>query len=216
MPGEFHHEHGEVKTHDHVTFHLSNGAQVTYNDARRFGFMDLAPRAEIETCRHFVGMGIEPLGNELSGDIIAALFHGRRTPLKAALLDQRLIAGLGNIYVCEALFRAGLHPEAPAGSLATKAGRAEQGAHRLAAVIREVLTEAVEAGGSTLRDHAQVNGDLGYFQHTFRVYDREGEPCRAEGCGGTITRIVQAGRSTFFCPTCQKRRTRRAPSSTSA
>ncbi len=204
MPGEFHHELGGVGAHDHVTFKLSNGASVTYNDARRFGFMDLVPRPEIETCRHFAGMGIEPLGNELSGETIAALFAGRRTPLKAALLDQRLIAGLGNIYVCEALFRTGLHPEAPAGSLATRAGRPTRRAHQLAEVIRDVLSEAVQAGGSTLRDHAQVDGSLGYFQHSFRVYDREGEPCVTPECTGTVARLVQSGRSTFYCPVCQK------------
>lgn len=204
MPGEFHHEHGGLSAHDHVVFHLSNGASVTYNDARRFGFMDLVPRPGVETCRHFAGMGIEPLGNELSGEIIARLFTGKRTPLKAALLDQRLIAGLGNIYVCEALFRTGLHPEAPAGSLATKAGQPTNKAHRLAEVIRDVLSEAVEAGGSTLRDHAQVDGTLGYFQHSFRVYDREGEACVTPGCTGTVARLVQSGRSTFYCPECQK------------
>jgi len=205
MPGEFHHEHGGLGAHDHVVFQLSNGASVTYNDARRFGFMDLVPRAEIETCRHFAGMGIEPLGNELSGETIAALFAGRRTPLKAALLDQRLIAGLGNIYVCEALFRTGLHPEAPAGTLADGKGRPTQKAHQLAQVIRDVLSEAVTAGGSTLRDHAQVDGSLGYFQHSFRVYDREGEPCVTPECTGIVERLVQSGRSTFYCPVCQKR-----------
>ncbi|WP_134498553.1 bifunctional DNA-formamidopyrimidine glycosylase/DNA-(apurinic or apyrimidinic site) lyase [Microvirga pakistanensis] len=204
MPGEFHHEHGGLGAHDHVVFALSNGASVTYNDARRFGFMDLVPRSGIETCRHFAGMGIEPLGNELSGEAIARLFAGRRAPLKAALLDQRLIAGLGNIYVCEALFRTGLHPEAPAGALATKAGKPTDKAHQLAQVIREVLSEAVEAGGSTLRDHAQVDGSLGYFQHSFRVYDREGEPCVTPECTGTVARLVQSGRSTFYCPVCQK------------
>lgn len=205
MPGEFHHAHGGLSAHDHVVFHLSNGARVTYNDARRFGFMDLVPRSSLETCRHFAGMGIEPLGNELSGETIARLFAGKRTPLKAALLDQRLIAGLGNIYVCEALFRTGLHPEAPAGSLVTKKGAPTEKAYRLAEVIRDVLAEAVEAGGSTLRDHAQVDGSLGYFQHAFRVYDREGEPCVAPGCAGTVARLVQSGRSTFYCPHCQKR-----------
>ncbi|SCY50994.1 bifunctional DNA-formamidopyrimidine glycosylase/DNA-(apurinic or apyrimidinic site) lyase [Microvirga guangxiensis] len=204
MPGEFHHEHGGLGAHDHVVFQLSNGASVTYNDARRFGFMDLVPRSEIETCKHFAGMGIEPLGNELSGETIAALFAGRRTPLKAALLDQRLIAGLGNIYVCEALFRTGLHPEAPAGSLAAKSGKPTEKAHQLAEVIRDVLSEAVTAGGSTLRDHAQVDGSLGYFQHSFRVYDREGEPCVTPQCTGTVSRLVQSGRSTFYCPVCQK------------
>ena len=166
---------------------LSNGARVTYNDARRFGFMDLVPRSGIETCRHFREMGIEPLGNELSGEAIARLFAGKRTPLKAALLDQRLIAGLGNIYVCEALFRAGLHPrgrrQAPS---RPDAGAPTESARRLAAVIREVLDEAVEAGGSTLRDHAQVDGTLGYFQHRFRVYDREGDPARPPAAPASV------------------------------
>ncbi|WP_112662102.1 bifunctional DNA-formamidopyrimidine glycosylase/DNA-(apurinic or apyrimidinic site) lyase [Microvirga flavescens] len=204
-PGSFHHDPGKASPHDHVVFTLSNGATVTYNDTRRFGFMDLVPRTEIETCRHFAGMGIEPLGNELSGETIARLFADRRTPLKAALLDQSLIAGLGNIYVCEALFRAGLHPQAPAGSLATKAGKPTAKAHELADIIRDVLTEAVKAGGSTLRDHAQVDGTLGYFQHTFRVYDREGEACVTPRCTGTVARLVQSGRSTFYCPQCQRR-----------
>jgi len=205
VPGEFHYEHGGLGAHDHVVFALSNGATITYNDARRFGFMDLVPRSGIETSKHFAGMGIEPLGNELSGETIAKLFAGKRTPLKAALLDQRLIAGLGNIYVCEALFRTGLHPEAPAGSLVTKKGQPTGKAHQLADVIRDVLSEAVEAGGSTLRDHAQVDGSLGYFQHSFKVYDREGEACVTPQCTGTVTRLVQAGRSTFYCPVCQKR-----------
>jgi formamidopyrimidine-DNA glycosylase len=204
-PGAFHREHGGESAHDHVVFHLSSGASVIYNDARRFGFMDLVSRAELETCRHFRDLGIEPLGDELSGEAIARLFRGRRTPLKTALLDQRLIAGLGNIYVCEALFRSKLHPEAPAGSLATATGRATRKAHRLATVIREVLEEAVAAGGSTLRDHAQVDGSVGYFQHAFRVYDRAGEPCTTPDCTGAVKRLVQAGRSTFFCPVCQKR-----------
>ena len=196
-PGEFHHEPGGERAHDHVVFRLSNGATVTYNYVRRFGFMDLVPRNELPASRHFAGLGLEPLGNELSGEAIGRLFAGRRVPLKAALLDQRLIAGLGNIYVCEALFRAGLHPQAPAGSLSL-----EQ-ASRLASVIREVLTEAIGAGGSTLRDYAQADGSLGYFQHAFRVYDRAGEPCATPGCGGTVSRLVQSGRSTFFCPNCQ-------------
>jgi formamidopyrimidine-DNA glycosylase len=202
-PGEFHHEHGGVPAHDHVVFRLSNGASVTYNDVRRFGFMDLVPRAGLAACRHFAGMGIEPLGNELSGEAVARLFQGKRTPLKAALLDQRLIAGLGNIYVCEALHRAGLHPGAPAGSLADARGEPTPKAHELAGVIREVLGEAVAAGGSTLRDFAHADGSLGYFQHRFRVYDREGEPCPSPGCGGAVERVVQAGRSTFFCARCQ-------------
>ena len=203
-PGEFHFDPGAERVHDHVVLHLSTGATVTYNDVRRFGFMDLVPRAEIETCRHFADIGLEPLGNELSGEAIARLFAGRRTPLKAALLDQRLVAGLGNIYVCEALFRARLDPQAPAGSLATATGKPTRKAHLLAQVIRDVLTEAVEAGGSTLRDYAQTDGSLGYFQHRFRVYDREHEPCTAPGCRGTVRRLVQSGRSTFYCPQCQR------------
>jgi formamidopyrimidine-DNA glycosylase len=186
-------------------FRLSNGATVIYNDARRFGFMDIAPRAALSESRHFKDVGIEPLGNELSGEAIARLFRGRKAPLKATLMDQRLIAGLGNIYVCEALFRAGLHPQAPAGSLATPTGRPRGTAHRLAEAIRDVLTEAVEAGGSTLRDYAQTDGSLGYFQHSFRVYDREGDDCVTHGCGGSVRRLVQGGRSTFYCPSCQKR-----------
>jgi formamidopyrimidine-DNA glycosylase len=205
MAGQFHHEHGKESAHDHVVFRLSNGATIVYNDVRRFGFMDLVPRPEIETCRHFAEVGIEPLGNELSGEAIAALFKGRRTPLKAALLDQRLIAGLGNIYVCEALHRAGLHPEAPAGTLATPTGRPRPKAHLLADIIRDVLNEAVQAGGSTLRDYAHTDGSLGYFQHAFRVYDREGDPCATPDCTGAVKRLVQSGRSTFFCPVCQKR-----------
>jgi formamidopyrimidine-DNA glycosylase len=202
-PGDFYQTFAPAGLHDHVVFALSNGATVTYNDVRRFGFMDLVPRAGLETCRHFADLGIEPLGNALSGATIATLFRDKRTPLKAALLDQRLIAGLGNIYVCEALFRAGLHPEAPAGTLATATGRPREAAHRLATVIREVLTEAVAAGGSTLRDYAHTDGGAGAFQNVFRVYDRAGEPCTTPGCTATIGRLVQSGRSTFLCAACQ-------------
>ncbi|HEY8566743.1 MAG TPA: bifunctional DNA-formamidopyrimidine glycosylase/DNA-(apurinic or apyrimidinic site) lyase [Beijerinckiaceae bacterium] len=201
-PGVFHHEAGGADAHDHVVFRLSNGATITYNDARRFGFMDLVPRSGLDTCRHFEGMGLEPLGDELSGEAIARLFKGKRTPLKAALLDQKLIAGLGNIYVSEALFRAGLHPEAHAGTIAPDGAPTDK-AHLLAQVIRDVLLEAVEAGGSSLRDYAQTDGSLGYFQHRFRVYDRAGEPCVTPGCTGEVARVVQAGRSTFYCAVCQ-------------
>jgi formamidopyrimidine-DNA glycosylase len=204
-PGAFHSEHGRDGTHDHVVFRLSNGTSITYNDARRFGFMDLVPGAGIATCRYFRGLGIEPLGEDLSGAAIARLFAGRRTPLKAALLDQRLIAGLGNIYACEALHRAGLHPRTPAGRLASRTGGASARADRLAGAIREVLTEAVAAGGSTLRDHARVDGSLGRFQHRFRVYGRAGEACASAGCSGRVRRLVQSGRSTFYCPACQRR-----------
>lgn len=202
-PGAYYNEIGRHLVHDHVVFAMGSGARITYNDVRRFGFMDLVPRATLETSKHFAGMGIEPLGNELSGEMLAKLFAGKIAPLKAALLDQRLVAGLGNIYVCEALFRAGLHPEAPAGSIATATGRPRAKAHDLARIIREVLEEAVASGGSTLRDFAHADGSLGFFQHRFRVYDREGEICTAQGCGKPILRLVQSGRSTFYCATCQ-------------
>ncbi|WP_103719202.1 bifunctional DNA-formamidopyrimidine glycosylase/DNA-(apurinic or apyrimidinic site) lyase [Bosea psychrotolerans] len=202
-PGAYYNEIGRHLQHDHVVFHLGSGARVTYNDVRRFGFMDLVPRADLATSKHFAGMGIEPLGNELSGDTLAKLFAGKFAPLKAALLDQRLVAGLGNIYVCEALFRAGLHPEAEAGSIATATGRPRPAAHALAQIIREVLEEAIISGGSTLRDFAHADGSLGYFQHRFRVYDREGQACVTPGCGSVVKRLVQSGRSTFYCESCQ-------------
>lgn len=203
-PGDFYHDDGRDRTHDHVVMHFSNGATVTYNDTRRFGLMDLAPRADLAATRHFKGMGIEPLGNEFDGAVLARLFANKKAPLKAALLDQRLIAGLGNIYVCEALFRAGLSPKKKAAVIADKKGAPKPVAHELAAIIRDVLAEAIEAGGSTLRDYAQTDGSLGYFQHRFRVYDREGESCLKPGCGGHVKRLVQSGRSTFYCASCQK------------
>ncbi|NEU11023.1 bifunctional DNA-formamidopyrimidine glycosylase/DNA-(apurinic or apyrimidinic site) lyase [Methylobacterium sp. BTF04] len=205
-PGDFYLD-GALGTpkHDHVVMAMSSGATVTYNDARRFGFMDLVPTVSLATCRHFAAMGIEPLSEALDGHAVARLFLNKITPLKAALLDQRLIAGLGNIYVCEALHRAGLHPETPAGHLAKADGGPTPKARILAKVIRQVLEEAVAAGGSTLRDYAHTDGSSGAFQHAFRVYDRVGEPCRAKGCAGAVTRIVQSGRSTFYCATCQTR-----------
>lgn len=199
--GAFIHQAGGIPAHDHVVFNIEGGQRVIYNDARRFGFMDLVPRAALAESKHIKGLGLEPLGNELDGETLISLFAGKKTPLKAALLDQRLIAGLGNIYVCEALHRAGLSPQRAAGTLAQK-GRMRDKASVLARAIREVLTEAVEAGGSTLRDYAHTDGSLGYFQHAFRVYDREGEDCSQ--CGQAIRRLVQSGRSTFFCAACQK------------
>ena len=203
-PGEFLHENGRDSTHDHVVMHLSNGATVTYNDTRRFGLMDLAPRAELAATKHFKDMGLEPLGNEFDGAALARLFANKKAPLKAALLDQRLIAGLGNIYVCEALFRAGLSPKKKAGIVADGKGAPKPIAHELAIIIRDVLNEAIEAGGSTLRDYAHTDGSLGYFQHRFRVYDREGEACLKDGCKGHVKRLAQSGRSTFYCAVCQK------------
>ncbi|MFL1875996.1 bifunctional DNA-formamidopyrimidine glycosylase/DNA-(apurinic or apyrimidinic site) lyase [Hansschlegelia beijingensis] len=203
-PGAFHHPRSKAAAHDHVTFAMSGGATVTYNDPRRFGFMALIPRAGLETHPLFRHVGIEPLGNELDGALLARLFHGRQTSLKAALLDQRLIAGLGNIYVCEALHRARLSPKRLAGSTASKSGGPTARSERLGLAIREVLQAAIAAGGSTLRDFSHADGELGYFQHSFRVYDREDEPCPTPDCRGVVKRITQTGRSTFFCPVCQE------------
>ncbi|MCV0424034.1 MAG: bifunctional DNA-formamidopyrimidine glycosylase/DNA-(apurinic or apyrimidinic site) lyase [Roseibium sp.] len=206
-PGAFAHPKGKNEKHDHVVFHLEtaarNEARVIYNDPRRFGFMDLIPRAELSEHPYFKDLGLEPLGNDLSGETLARLFQGRKSPLKAALLNQKLIAGLGNIYVCEALWRTGLSPTRAAGSLVTKSGKPSKAAVELAANIRETLQDAIKAGGSSLRDHTQTDGTLGYFQHSFAVYDREGEACRTKGCTGAVNRIVQSNRSTFFCPRCQ-------------
>jgi formamidopyrimidine-DNA glycosylase len=204
QPGAFHHEAGGLPAHDHVVFHLSSGAAVTYNDARRFGFMTLVPRVDLPSHALFRALGVEPLGNALEGALLARLFAGKTTPLKAALLDQTLIAGLGNIYVSESLHRAGLSPRRMAGTLATRAGGPTAGAGRLAEAIRSVLEDAVAAGGSTLRDYAHTDGSLGYFQHAFRVYGREGEPCPTPGCRGVVQRMVQSGRSTFYCGSCQR------------
>ncbi len=203
-PGAFYHPRSALGLHDHVVFTLSNGARVIYNDPRRFGFMLLVGEAAFDTHPLFAHLGIEPLGSELTGQALARLFALRTTPLKAALLDQTLIAGLGNIYVCEALHRAGLSPRRAAGTLARRDGQPTARAEVLAGVIRDVLLEAVAAGGSSLRDHKQTDGTLGYFQHRFRVYDRLDQPCPNATCGGTVKRIVQAGRSTFYCPQCQR------------
>ncbi len=188
--------------HDHVAFDLSTGTRIVYNDPRRFGFMQLIARPDFAGHPLFKNIGIEPLGGELDGATLAKLFAGKKAPLKAALLDQTLIAGLGNIYVCEALHRAGLSPLRAAASLARKDGGPHQRAILLARVIREVLEEAVAAGGSSLRDHRQTNGALGYFQHNFKVYGRNGAPCLH--CGGVVRRITQSGRATFYCGTCQR------------
>ena len=203
-PGLFHHDRSKDAAHDHVVFHLSNRATITYNDPRRFGFMLLEQRTALADHKFFRDIGVEPLGNELDGALLARLFAGKAAPIKAALLDQTLVAGLGNIYVCEALHRAGISPRRAAGSIARKDGGATERARGLARCIRDVLEEAVAAGGSSLRDHRQTDGSLGYFQHNFRVYDRAGEKCPASGCGGRVTRIVQSGRSTFFCSSCQR------------
>ncbi|MCM5559677.1 bifunctional DNA-formamidopyrimidine glycosylase/DNA-(apurinic or apyrimidinic site) lyase [Pleomorphomonas sp. JP5] len=197
-PGAFALARSRDVRHDHVRFELKSGAVVVYNDPRRFGFMDLLPTADLERHPRLAGLGIEPTSNVFSAATLAA-FAERRTPLKAALLDQAVVTGLGNIYVCEALWRAGLDPRRPASVLADP-----EVADKLAGSIRAVIAEAIEAGGSTLRDHMRTDGTLGYFQHRFAVYDREGEPCRRPGCGGAVARIRQSGRSTFFCTSCQR------------
>ena len=203
-PGEFHRERSKDPKHDHVVFHLDSGTRITYNDPRRFGFMDLARTETLKSHGRLAQLGDEPLAPEFGAARLAKLFAGSRAPLKSALLDQRRIAGLGNIYVCEALFRARLLPTRPAGVLANARGAPTRAATALASAIRDILEEAIEAGGSTLRDHRQTNGELGYFQHAFRVYGREGLPCVRPRCRGTVVRITGAGRSTFYCPVCQK------------
>jgi formamidopyrimidine-DNA glycosylase len=208
MPGEFHHARSKDGKHDHVIFHLrgSNGtsAQVIYNDPRRFGFMHLVERAHIDLYPAFAGLGPEPTGNALSADYLASRFLGKSQPLKSTLLDQKVIAGLGNIYVCEALWRSHLSPLRAAGTLVTKTGKPKAQLVELTQKIREVIADAIAAGGSSLRDHIQTDGTLGYFQHSFSVYDRQGHACPTPVCGGTVERIVQAGRSTFYCAACQK------------
>ncbi len=206
VPGRFHHERSRDAAHDHIVFHLVSPSReklrVVFNDPRRFGFMLFAEEPQEHPM--LSGLGIEPTGNALDGKLLGDLFRNRKTPLKAALLDQRLIAGLGNIYASEALWRAGLSPRRAAGSIASVSGKATVRAEKLAIAIRSVIADAIEAGGSSLRDHARTDGSLGYFQHSFSVYDREGEACRRHGCNGHIARIVQAGRSTFYCPVCQR------------
>lgn len=196
--GRFHHEHPTAQKHDHVVLDMANGARITFNDARRFGAMDLTPTDRIADHRLLARLGPEPLGNAFDEYTLADALKHRRTPIKVALLDQRIVAGLGNIYVCEVLHRAGISPKRLAANLSRRrvAG--------LVPVIRAVLLEAIEAGGSSLRDHRQTDGEIGYFQHRFRVYGREGGPCLTPDCSGTVTRIVQGGRSSFYCAQCQR------------
>ena len=201
-PGVYYHERSKSTSHDHVVFHMSNGATVTFNDPRRFGSMKLVPRAKLEQEPLLRALGPEPLGNEFDAAMLAKACAGKKTSLKAALSDQRVVAGLGNIYVCEALFRARLSPKRIALTIADRHGKPNERAERLVEAIKAVLMDAIDAGGSSLRDHRRADGSLGDFQHNFRVYDREGEPC--PNCKGKIKRIVQVGRSTFYCPSCQK------------
>jgi formamidopyrimidine-DNA glycosylase len=208
LPGKFHRERSKDEKHDHFVFHLRRAdgvlARVIYNDPRRFGFMLLAEAEDLHAHPLLAGLGVEPTGNALDGALLARLLAGKRTPLKAALMDQRVVAGLGNIYVCEALWHAGLSPRRAAGTLGARGGGPTGRSRRLAEAIRIVIAEAIAAGGSSLKDYVQADGSLGYFQHRFSVYDREGAPCRKEGCFGTVQRIVQGGRATFYCPSCQR------------
>ncbi len=190
--------------HDHIVLDMEDGTRIVYSDHRRFGYMDLIGEAELAQSKHLASLGPEPLGNEFNAAFLAQRFAGKKAPLKAALLDQHVVAGLGNIYVCEALHRAGLSPRRQAGTLSARGGLPTERLERLTRAVREVIAEAIEAGGSTLRDYAQTDGTLGYFQHRFAVYDREGESCSKPGCKGRVTRIVQSGRSSFFCGTCQR------------
>ena len=195
MLGTFHHEHPAPQKHDHVVLHMQNGARITFNDARRFGAMDLMPTATAHLHPLLINLGPEPLGNHFDTFTLAGRLADRATPIKSALLDQTNVAGLGNIYVCETLFRARIAPTRLAGQISA----AEIAI--LVPTIRQVLSEAIEAGGSSLKDFRQTDGELGYFQHRFQVYDRQGQPC--PNCGSPIARLVQSGRSTYHCPTCQ-------------
>jgi formamidopyrimidine-DNA glycosylase len=204
VPGKFHHPRAEDRAHDHVVFQMSSGASIIFNDPRRFGYMKIIARKALDEEPLLKGLGPEPLGNEFDAAMLARSCANKKTSLKAALLDQRVVAGLGNIYVCEALFRSQLSPRRLAATLATKKGEPTDHAKRLVTSIHAVLNQAIKAGGSSLRDHRQTSGELGYFQHSFQVYDREGEKCQTAKCSGIVKRFVQNGRSTFWCPKCQK------------
>lgn len=208
-PGEFVHKVPQgtpdgTGRHDHVLFHMEDGTRIVFTDHRRFGYMDLVGEDELSSCRHLAGLGPEPNGNAFSSASLAEALRGKRAPIKSALLDQRVVAGLGNIYVCEALYRSRISPRRQAYTIAGKGPKPAARAERLAPAIRDVISDAIEAGGSTLRDYAHADGELGYFQHAFQVYGREGEPCLTRGCSARVARIVQSGRSTFFCPSCQR------------
>jgi formamidopyrimidine-DNA glycosylase len=204
VPGAFHHPRSGDRAHDHVVFHMSSGASIVFNDPRRFGYMKILARDELEHEPLLRDLGPEPLGNAFDAAMLARSCADKKTSLKAALLDQRVVAGLGNIYVCEALFRAQLSPKRLAATLATRKAEPTDHARRLVSAIHAVLRQAIEAGGSSLRDHRQTSGELGYFQHSFQVYDREGDTCHTAGCSGVVKRFTQNGRSTFWCPKCQK------------
>ena len=203
-PGAYYRAPARNSAHDHIEFHMSSGALISFNDPRRFGMMKLVPRAELCKEPLLRALGPEPLADEFKGDVLARSCRGKQTSIKAALSDQKVVSGLGNIYVCEVLHRAAVSPKRRASTIATRSGLPTDRAVRLVEAIKAVLRAAIKAGGSSLRDHRRTDGALGDFQHEFCVYDRAGEPCPRPGCSGTIKRIVQTGRSTFFCPVCQK------------
>jgi len=202
--GEFEDEQKPAPKHEHIVFHLADGTAVRYSDTRRFGLMDLISGKTLPAHALFKGLGVEPLSADFTPEWLGDRLKGKATSIKAALVDQRLIAGLGNIYACEALFRAGISPLRLAGTLATKTGKPTKAIDALVKAVKSVLGEAIKAGGSSLRDYKRADGRLGRFQHSFKVYGREGKPCRKKGCRGTVRRIVQSGRSTFYCPNCQR------------
>ena len=196
--GQFVHKHPSAQKHDHVVFHMANGTRITFNDPRRFGAMDLLQTATAEEHKLLSVLGPEPLGNDFHEQHLIDAFKGKNTPVKSALLDQGIVAGLGNIYVCEALYRGRVSPRRKAGQIS------KPRVATLVPIIRQVLQDAIDVGGSSLRDFRQADGELGYFQHSFDVYGREDEPCRTEGCGASIKRITQSGRSSFYCAQCQR------------
>lgn len=202
--GQYVYGQGGDPKHDHAILHLSGGAKVIYNDARRFGFMVLVGPEELHSHPLLLGLGPEPLGDGFTAEYLARRAAGKRVNLKALLMDQRVVAGLGNIYVCEALHRAGLSPDRPASTLATSKGLPLPRTQALVSSITAVLNDAIAAGGSTLRDYRHADGSSGAFQERFLVYDREGDPCVREGCHGQVRRAVHSGRSTFHCPHCQR------------
>ena len=204
MRGDVAQAQEKASKHEHIVFHLGDGTLVRYSDTRRFGLMDLIRAERLDKHALFKGLGIEPLSPAFTPEWLAERLKGKATSIKAALLDQKLIAGLGNIYACEALHRAGISPMKLAGTLATKSGKPTKKAEALVAAVKTVLAEAIKAGGSSLRDYKRADGRLGRFQHRFKTYNREGKPCPRKGCGGTVRRTVQGGRSTFHCPTCQR------------
>lgn len=198
MIGGFHHSHVAPEKHDHVVFHMQDGARVTFNDPRRFGAMDMVATDQLEQHKFFAKLGPEPLSNSFDAAYLYDSLKGRKSPIKSALLDQRIVAGLGNIYVCEVLFRTGISPLRKAGTLK------KQQTEALVPAIRQVLEDAILAGGSSLKDFRRADGELGYFQHRFNVYDQEGAPCPTPECSGEVKRVIQSGRSSFYCPICQR------------